>query len=124
MNIQILLAELDRRIKFHNENQNDPHNIGNCCGIVLHEMRDAIAAAADLNKPLPCSSLVESYAKIITDGLLTTDDGTRATSLEFRRNGSSLEHAWIADVLNYRLKQWLTEFERRLEEKARDLKGK
>jgi hypothetical protein len=125
MNIQILLAELDRRIKFHFENQEDPHNIGNCCGVVLHEMRDAIIAACGNPLPMPSSSLVDAYANIIAIDLMTTTDGWRAKQLVFEGEGLNGRRIWFdEDNLKNKIREHLYEFERRLEERARDLKGK
>jgi hypothetical protein len=74
MNIQILLAELDKRIKFHHENQNDPHNVGNAASLVLHEMRDAIAAACEGEPPtkldLEFSKLSEERTRAIKHAIV------------------------------------------------------
>lgn len=115
MNIRKLVTELDRRIQFHFNNQNDPHNIGNVAGAILREVRDCILTACDEIPPeVVHSPTASAFAETITRDLMTTADGQRATGLHFRRDGMSMDHVWIECVLQDRLKKHLTLFEQEI----------
>lgn len=45
---EIFVARLDNAIKFHRDNQNDPHNISNAVVVALTETRRAYALAFNL----------------------------------------------------------------------------
>lgn len=45
MNTETLINELEHRIKFHRENQNDPANVSTAVMVALEEVLNAVKAA-------------------------------------------------------------------------------
>ena len=54
---EVFLCHLDKSIRFHRENQNDPHNIGNAVMCALLETRNAYAKAFKLPAQDKCRPL-------------------------------------------------------------------
>lgn len=64
MNTKRLIKNLELKIAFHRENQNDPYNIGTAAIAILSEFRHAIIMAEDDSKILALDFVVTEKVKI------------------------------------------------------------
>lgn len=110
MNIERLVASLDKRIDFHRSNPNDQLQIGNSVIACLCEMRGAIQEAQDAEvKPPPppvYSPRVIEAAEKITQELIS----------KFETNATGITKLVMSNpgVLEERLKVHLSAFEKAL----------